>query len=389
MTAPARVQSGFGSPSFTFGSNVTAGDLLVAFVDSQSVSPTPSDGQNNVWVLFQQFISSVPSRQSNYSVYYAVAKSTGALTVSVPSDPSAGLAVVEYSASAGPSIDVVSKLFAFPGGLAAFPAFGNIQSPAFTPLFATERIVGWLGAHGVDPTTGPCSSFLIDPNIGLGHSIAVESQAVASASPISSCFIIGGVGSPVIGENPPYVVTGAFGLVAQAFPTVTGNVGAPGVTVNLTAVGVGTSVVSMSTVSDGSGNYSFSVPSDTYMVTPVPSPGQSFVPQNKNVTVAGSSQSGVNFTLTSNLKKSTRFSFKAITLRNGDPTYTYQVIDGSPSYGMAIGQITWDGANARWGFTLLSTDPNMVNDVTASMGASDSQQIRDFILTLQPLTGLI
>jgi hypothetical protein len=88
--------------SAAFGSNVTKGDLLIVCgnaYNGSATSSTPSDSQGNVYTLIgSQFAPTQFSGTATGYMWYAVAKATGANTVSVTFNANAyALSILEYS----------------------------------------------------------------------------------------------------------------------------------------------------------------------------------------------------------------------------------------------------------------------------------------------------
>ena len=271
MSAPVLIQ--VANTSGVFASDVTEGDLLLVITNISSlyypVSGLCTDTQKNTYQLLSFYIgwpTAAPFYgSSTFAIWYAIAKSTGANTVSV-SDKDEIIMAAEYSAS---SIDVVSSVS---------PTSSNpAQSSDITTSFNDELLVGVATAiSGV--ITGVNSPYNEDY---LNANAALESVSVSSTDTYQSDFA-------TTGTHP--VITALIGLCTEPFAVISGNCGVAGATVYLTGA------LQAQVTADGSGNYSFAnVINGSYTVTPYAN-GNAFNPNSQDVTVSGStSETGVNF----------------------------------------------------------------------------------------------
>lgn len=90
------------SQSLAYGSNVTAGDLLVVAVSTYGVDTvTPSDSQGNTYTRAAGYVTNPGN--GTLSIWYAIAQTTGACTVTVAlsANDFMGLGILDYTPPAG------------------------------------------------------------------------------------------------------------------------------------------------------------------------------------------------------------------------------------------------------------------------------------------------
>jgi hypothetical protein len=139
QATPSLAMTSGTSGSAVFGSNVTLGNLLVCMVDGGAAggSGTIADTQGNTWT--QIFLENSASTNV-LQAWYAIAKSTGANTVTVSSLANALNAVLAAEYSGVSTLDQVAHTHGTTGS--------TFSSPSVTTTHANEILIGIYGDSG-------------------------------------------------------------------------------------------------------------------------------------------------------------------------------------------------------------------------------------------------
>jgi hypothetical protein len=273
-----------GEPSVTLGSQVTAGNLLIAMMACITNNGLVTDGVN-LWIPLFAGTNGNGGGYGRLYAWYAIARRTMTLTVSAFGGmPSGGdvrhvlafpaLQVVEFS---GASLNPLDALGTFATGTGTAPA-GSVTAPT-----AGDLVLG-IGINASAANLTPAAGWTsVQPGQSNAMIYAIEGSS--------------GTFTPTFAQAP----SGTWGVSAVAFKVaytgkaISGNVGVAGVQV----LAVSTTTTHMfTTLSTSGGAYSFSnMPNDTYLVQPQ-KVGQLFSPASSSVTVNGSDVTGQNFTNT-------------------------------------------------------------------------------------------
>jgi hypothetical protein len=271
--------------------NATAGNLLFANIilhvtAGQTISGI-SDTQGNTWTPCET-AQSVTYSANSYLIqsWYAVAKTTGANTVTVTGSAAAtfsGLSVAEYApgGSGTWTLDQVATSV-------ESATLHQLNGVAISTLQTATMVIGMLfdgnssgyGSSGSytlrTPTTSTAAALVDNLNVGAG-----------TYTPICA------LSSQAAGSNNQAASTHNFYL-APSTSSISGNAGVAGATVAWSGTSSG------STTADGSGNYTISgLSNGSYVITPS-LVNYTFSPTSQNETVSGSNITGVNFTATAN-----------------------------------------------------------------------------------------
>lgn len=197
---PAFVQAANANAlSVAFGSNNTAGNLLVAICGNENPILTFSDTQNNTWIALPALASS-PSHKSQF--FYCLNCKAGPNTVSFTATSSfPSINVVEYSGAN--TLDVSAQAI----NLAAVPGNGGTSTgPSITTHFANALIIEAVddgqhtytaGAGYTLRATGSTRSF-------------IEDQIVSSIGTYAPTFV-GGDNGAISGNTLAFYFVGSSG----------------------------------------------------------------------------------------------------------------------------------------------------------------------------------
>jgi hypothetical protein len=160
--------NGSGVPSFAkaYGSNVTAGNLLVVGVGAFKPITGILDTQGNTWA---SLIGNVPATNTFSALFWCVAKASSANIVTVAGStffPGVGVAEFAFGAGKVPTVDGLSANWNTSGASLATQTF---------PLNASDLVVGVI-AGDVNPTF----------TVGTGFTAAYNSVGGAGAE--ATCF---------------------------------------------------------------------------------------------------------------------------------------------------------------------------------------------------------
>jgi predicted secreted protein len=222
-----------GNPmSLAFGSNVTAGNLLIVGVGSTTGGASNStislsDTLGNTYTSLGKVEEGVLSASGE--IFYCIANSSGANTVTATYSSGSGIAlhVAEFSGVSAVDQNAVTN---DQTGTAA-------DSGPVTTAFADELLLGWLIASGA-PTAGTGWTLLSSQGATLRS--ALEYQIVSSTGTYDATFTLGSGkgGTPVWGlrittffSGANVQVTGVSSTAQVGTPTETG-------TANFTQTGV-------------------------------------------------------------------------------------------------------------------------------------------------------
>jgi len=359
----------------SYGSNVTAGDRLIAIARfASSSAPTLSDSQGNAWTLLT-FGAIQDAYNTHGGIYTAIASATGANAVS--SSLAASLQLAECSPSL---IDTYTATIG-QGQVAAsstiFPGFDNVL------------LLGWIVSGGINGSfsgggarfaTPPYTSVVPTlPFASTQTTMQLETQPLSSPASMGSSFQM----STFNEDYFWFWITGIVSLVSSY--SISGTVGVPGAVVSYSGPKFGSVIA-------GSGGV-YSIPNlvaGTYTITPSLA-GYTFSPTSHSETITSANITGVNFTATKSAITSARFTFIERPSTTPGAT-TYDVMDGASTNslgrsiagsGNKVGELFFDPiVTQAWSFQLMQNQPFI------AAGSSDALDIEYFATSLAAPSGI-
>jgi hypothetical protein len=120
-----------------YSSNVSAGDLLVVFTDwngAAALFTSIADTQANTWTQVGPFVTSTSVGTFTLGCFYAIAKSSGAntVTLTITSAVLSGLILLEYSGNSGSPFDTSTS---------TINGFNGTINLSLTPVAAGELLI--------------------------------------------------------------------------------------------------------------------------------------------------------------------------------------------------------------------------------------------------------
>jgi len=275
---------------------------------------------------------------------YTVTPSRGGLSFTPPSQN----VTLSGASVSGVNFTVVSNL-----------AISGLVTP--TTLSAGSTVTLTQGATTVATTTLDASGNYTFSAVPYGTFTVTPSNTGIAFVPASRSVTVSGTSVTGVNFTATLSISGSITPAAQSI----------GSTVTLTQ---GTTTVA-TTTADSNGNYGFTVSANgTYTVTPAKT-GFSFTPASQNVTVSGTSVSGINFSIVDITPPTVSITAPAAnTVTNGTIAVTASASDNVGVVGV---QFLLDGVNLG---TEVTTPPYSIswNTTTATQGTRNvSARARD------------
>lgn len=278
------------TPNVTFATqNTGAGNMLVVgiqiFNNPAVTLSSVTDTEGGTWVVLAGVIQAPPA----YNIYFAYKLGTTGgtkATITCHLSASASVSLME--------IGEFSGVNTFRGAASVANATSTTPvSPSITTVIG-DLLIGWIGLNQAEATANftPGSGYTLGETAGSSGTVIFNAFEYDVSAPSTSATAAFG-----LAVNQ----TSGVGVAAfyQVF-SISGNAGVAGATVSYSGTASG------SVTADGSGNFTISgLANGTYTITPSKT-GYTFAPPNRSETVSGSNITGVNFTATKAVTRSTR-----------------------------------------------------------------------------------